>query len=142
MTKISVKAVLLGIVVDLGLSFALGALFGIGRAIVTSQRGGALALKVTETRADPIVLAASLVFGFAALILGGYVAGRIAGRDHLLHGSLVGAACIAVSLAMGNQGVPIWFTATAIALDVPMAAFGAVLAKRSGRADGQVTAGA
>src|SRR5512134_1338007 len=106
MARLSVKAVLIGVLADLVLSLALGVLvlFVWGRILVS--RGKTELEIAKELPADPMFLLIALVIGLTSLAAGGFVAGRIAGSNHLLHGALVGGIALAISLLIGSGSHP------------------------------------
>jgi hypothetical protein len=127
--RVSVKAVLAGVVVDFVLSMLLGILvvFVWGLAASRGKPVAAGAQVPTDTR----LLLIFLVIGLSALVLGAFVAARIAGRDHVLHGAVVGAISLAIGFLVGGSGNPSWFRILAVVLGIPMAILGAVLARRT-----------
>ena len=130
MTRVSVKAVFIGAVVDIVLSMVLGILAVLVWGFVATSHCMPLTASARELGTNTSLLLIFLVIGLSTLVLGGFVAGKIAGRDHVLHGSLVGAISLAIGLLIGGSGNPAWFTMTVVALDIPTAIFGALLARR------------
>ena len=138
MARVSVKAVLIGVGVDFGLSVV----FGIATVFIwdffRASRGRPMSGDVQDLMADTGFLVLSLVVGFATLAVGGFVAGKIAARDQVLNGAVVGATALAIGFLMSGGGYPRWFAVTARVLDVPVAVLGAVLARRTkGNADAE-----
>jgi hypothetical protein len=72
-----------------------------------------------------------LVIGLSALVLGAFVAGKIVGRDYVLHGALVGLVSLVIGLLIGGSANPPWVTIIVVTLDIPMAILGALLARRT-----------
>ncbi|HET6762278.1 MAG TPA: hypothetical protein VFH27_01370, partial [Longimicrobiaceae bacterium] len=54
---------------------------------------------VALMHASPGLQAASMAVGCLCSVLGGYVAARIAGRSHVLHGALSSYLCMAFGIA-------------------------------------------
>jgi uncharacterized membrane protein YwzB len=129
MARVSMKAVLAGVVVDFVLSMVLGILvvFVWGLAATGGKPLAANAQVATDTR----LLLIFLAIGLSALVLGAFVAGRIAGRDYVLHGALVGAISLAIGFMVGGSGNPSWFRIAVVVLNIPMAILGALLARRT-----------
>lgn len=116
--RVSVKAVAVGVIV-VGSSVVVGLGIVFVWAFVRARLGRPLS--AAEVRANPSFLVFSYVLVFLSLLLGGFLAGRIAKHDFLLNGALVGVVSVVVGiLTPGPTGS--W-------LDIPMAALGAVLAR-------------
>jgi hypothetical protein len=129
MTRVSAKAVFIGAVVDIVLSMCLGGLVVLVWSFVATSSGEPLTTSAPELGTNTSLLLIFLVIGLSALLLGGFVAGKIAKRDHVLHGFLVGTISLAAGLLIGGSANPAWFTTTVVALNIPTAIFGALLAK-------------
>ena len=102
MARVSVKAVLAGVVVDFVLSMVLGILvvFVWGFAASRGNPVVAGAQVATDTR----LLLIFLVIGLSALILGAFVAARVAGRDQVLHGPWRSASwLVTVGTQVGSE---------------------------------------
>jgi len=141
--KVSLGAILAGVIVDFVLSALVMVVVVLLWGFVVAEQGKSPATNPAAFAGDTRVLLISLAVGFGTLILGGFVAGRIARHDHLLHGVLVGTISLAVGLVLGSAGSPAWFRAIVIALDIPMAALGGLLARPARPAlDGKATTGA
>jgi hypothetical protein len=76
----------------------------------------------------------SVLLAWAVGTIGGaWVAARVAGRSHLLHGLIVGALLLAGAVAnMLSIPHPVWFWIVALLLFFPCASLGAMLAARRG----------
>ncbi|HEX7043969.1 MAG TPA: hypothetical protein VF203_05085 [Burkholderiales bacterium] len=132
MERIDLKALLFGIVADVGVTFVasvlLFALFAHGLVYPDMPPEEAdAAMQALLSRGD--FLLTSLVIGLACSALGGYVAARTAGRDLYLHAGLVGLASLLLGLLAGTRG-PIWFNVAGFLLVLPAALYGGYLADR------------
>lgn len=129
MPRLSVRAILAGVLADFALSVALGilVLFVWGRILVS--RGKTQTEIAREIPAKPTFLLIALVVGLTSLVAGGFLAGRIAGGNYLLHGALVGGIALFTSLLIGSGAHPAWFKTSSLLLEIPAATLGAMLAK-------------
>jgi hypothetical protein len=126
--KISIKAILIGTLVDIGGSILVGVVIAIVLGIDFLTSGGA-------------VLAASVVIGWGFTFLGGYVAARIAETAELMHSAIVGAIGVIFGLASWTW-YPVWVIVPGLALTIPMAMLGGHFARSKGeRANANVSAG-
>ena len=94
MSKISIKAIFAGGVVDVASSFALA----IPITIIATSRG-TNALKGTKFSVAEIVL------GLICSTFGGYIAGRVAKQDRLLNGALSSWLCTVLGICAVVSGV-------------------------------------
>lgn len=102
MSKLSIKAILLGSVVDVGASLLLGLFETIAAATridrihtPPDQFGAALAVVMHR----PLFLAVTMLTGIMMSLLGGYVAGRLAKHDEMLNGILSVWLCVLIGIA-------------------------------------------
>jgi hypothetical protein len=130
MARFSIKAIVIGVLANLALSLTLGVvvLFIWGRILVS--RGKTQLEIAKDLPADPRFLVIALVIGLLSLAVGGFVAGRIAGANHLWHGAFVGGIALAISLLIGGGSHPAWFKTSSLFLEIPAAALGALLARK------------
>ncbi len=104
LSDIRFDAVLVGAIVDnLGTTAAMLALM---TALTSTGISDAEALERIKTLSGLIL---TLIVGLGWTMLGGYVAGRMAKRDELLHGALVAAVGIVIALIFREEKVPLWF---------------------------------
>jgi hypothetical protein len=122
MARLNAKAILFGVLVDIGTSLAVGFVAGIVAAVM---HGGETADALTS---GPFLVVV-LTLGMAATLLGGFVAGRVAGARHALHGAIVGAIGVVFSLLTPGVPLPTWLVVTLNVLVIPVAVLGAMIAK-------------
>jgi len=130
--RINLKALLFGIVADIGVTFVASVLLLLlfAHDLVTPDMPPEEADAVMqELLARGDFLLASLAIGLACSTLGGYVAARTAGKDLYLHAGLVGIASLLLGLFTGASG-PFWFNVAGYVLVLPAALYGGYLADR------------
>ena len=119
-----------GAIVDIVLSVVLGTLVVLILGLLSTSSGEPLAANAPELGTNISLRLIFLVIGLSSLVLGAFVAGKIARRNHALHGILVGVVSLAVGLLIGVRRNPAWFTVAVVALNFPTAIFGSLLARR------------
>src|SRR5438046_346301 len=130
MSRLKVKAVVLGVLTDLGASMVLGLVIGVVGGAVLIARGTPSSALAAGLVSDWTILLLSLVAGLLAEAAGGFVAGRVARADHGFHGAAVGIVALASSWLLNSQAYPLWFNVASYVLVVPAAVIGALLARR------------
>lgn len=131
MTRFDPKAIIVAMLLSLALDvvggIALVTAFG---AQVTSQmspeEAQAAIRAVTETGG---FMFASLVYGTATTVFGGFVAARLARSHPYFNALAVGLLGLVLGLLMGGEA-PFWFEALAFLASVPAAVAGGHLALR------------
>jgi hypothetical protein len=126
-SRLSVKALAIGVCVDLFGSALFGALIGIVLRGAISGRGGPPGRPAEASAGMVLFLGVDLIGGLGFTILGGLAAGRIAGEGEILHGALIGIPSLILGLAFGGSE-PTWFQLTSLILVVPAGALGGLLA--------------
>ena len=136
MRSVSIKAVLIGGVVDVASSLALGIPFAIFRILRLHQtpmpRGGSASSAVTSL---PLYLS-ELFIGMCCSVLGGYVAARIAKHNELLNGTLSAYLSTILGifmLAAGLDSHPLYIQALLLASSPVLALSGGYLRLRQKR---------
>lgn len=71
-----------------------------------------------------------LIVGLSCTGMGGYVAGRMAGRTEVLHGALVAALGMIVALIFREGGIPAWYDIAGFVGMLPAGMAGGYLAQR------------
>jgi hypothetical protein len=124
LNKVSIKAFIVGAVVDNTVTFFLMNLL-------------AAALMSTGISEDEVMarmkstngMLLGLILGPGCTVLGAYVAGRIAQRAERLHGALVAVAGMMVALIFRDSGTPVWFDIAGFVLMLPAGLGGGYLAE-------------
>jgi hypothetical protein len=105
--------------------------------ILVTRRFGADATEedFDAIAASPEFLIGFFVLGTACTVLGGFVAGSRAGREHVRHGAWVGIVNIVLGLVLlaipqPDSEMPGWLDALGFVVVVPAAALGGYLALR------------
>jgi hypothetical protein len=132
---VRVRPVILGVVVDYVATQILIVLYlfaSLGKDGGVSEEAIEEALKKTLSSQDGLFTL--LLIGALGTILGGYIAGRMAGNDQVKHGALVGAASLILgALQAGATGaeslVPYWYQLLGYLLAIPAGALGGYLAQ-------------
>ena len=125
---IRVKAVLLGVLTDIGGSVVVGIVIGVVIGVVLAARG-VPANEIAARLHGVAVLIPSLVLGFGFTALGGYVAGRVAKQSEVLHGGIVGAIGIPFGLLFAAS-LPLWYSIVSIVGVVPFGMLGGLFARQ------------
>jgi hypothetical protein len=118
------KAVLFGFLVD-----TIGTL---GVALVLLFAMAARGLSENEVAArmhGPSGLLFMLILGLGFTVGGGYVAGRTARQEEILHGASVAGLGIVLGLFLRDPGVPLWYEAVSFAAMIPAGMAGGHLAR-------------
>ena len=77
-----------------------------------------------------------LIVGLSCTVMGGYFAGRIAGRAEILHGALVAVVGMILALVFRESGSPVWFDIAGFVGMLPAGMAGGSLAQRRSAAAG------
>ncbi len=126
--RISVKAVGLGALTDLvGSMLAMASV-----SMLVGVLGGpdVPAQEIERQLQRPGFMVPSLLLGLAFTTVGGFVAGRVSGRDETLHGAIVGSVSLVVSLLVWSlsTSVPASHAAVGLLGAVPLGLLGGYLA--------------
>ena len=124
--EVSLKAVFLGLVVDIVgtvvVGLVLGALLGM---YLISQ--GVAPDELSAQLEDPGYIVPGLVVGLSVTVLGGFIAGRVAGRSEVLHGGLVGMLGVVLGFPL-MVFYPEWYDAVSLITIIPCGMLGGRLA--------------
>lgn len=71
-----------------------------------------------------------LILGLSCTVLGGFFAGKMAGKAEVLHGVLVAIAGMAMALIFRESGTPLWFDVAGLVGMLPAGMAGGHLAQR------------
>jgi hypothetical protein len=134
MSRVSVKAVLIGGIVDIVASLVIGLLI----ALYAMCKFGALtgpSAQATLARVNasvPLRLA-QLAVGLLCSLLGGYVAGWVAKHDELLNAGLSAFLCVALGIWVILSGIasdPLWLQVLLLVASPGLAVVGGELRRR------------
>lgn len=103
-SNIKLKAVLLGVIVD-----NMGTLFLMTLLASALASTGIPEDEVTARMKSTNGLLLGLILGLGCTFLGGYVAGRTAKQNEVLHGALVAAVGMLIAFIFRESGIPAWF---------------------------------
>ncbi len=142
-TGVRIRPIIIGAVVDYAATYALITLYLILVYMKEPLENGgvpaeALQEALKEMLSSQEVLLDLLIIGALCTILGGYVAGRIAGTEEVKHGALVGAVSLIIGiLQTGMAGeasqVPYWHELLGYLLAIPAGALGGFFAQGRAR---------
>ncbi len=146
MSKVSVKAVLIGGIVDVASSGVLGIPLGVyviaSKGISRLPKEQMQAAVISTIHGSATLFAVQLLIGLGCSVLGGYIAARIAKHDELLNGIVASWLCVAIgvySLAAGKSSEPVVIGLLLIAITPACYLLGSYLRLRSVRAGGAST---
>lgn len=70
-----------------------------------------------------------LILGLSFTLIGGYVAGRTAGRIEILHGAIVAGIGLVPGLFFREPGLPLWYETISFAAMIPIGMAGGYIAR-------------
>ena len=70
-----------------------------------------------------------LILGLGFTLIGGYVAGRTAGRFEILHGAIVAGIGLVLGLFFREPGLPLWYEMVSFAAVIPVGMAGGYIAR-------------
>lgn len=130
MSRINIKALLLGTLLVLALSFMVGAALVAVQGVLLAMEGQSeeqIMQALTELTDDDGYLVWSMLLGGLVSVLGGYVAGRIAGVYPYFNGLAVGVVSTLVGFAFWDD-LPLWLNLASIIVTPACCVLGAHLA--------------
>lgn len=127
MKDVSIKAVLLGFLVDVGAT-AIIVIVAVVAALFAKPGLFADEQALEAAFSSTGVLLAGLAVGLLCTMLGGFVAGSVAKKAHYLNSGLVGALGLLVGVAFVGQS-PLWYDIVTFTAVIPAAVLGGHLAK-------------
>ncbi len=112
------------------------ATFAVAAALIFAMTEAGIPEKEIAARMNGLSgLLLMLIFGLGFTVMGGYIAGRKAGRSELLHGAIVAGAGIILGLFLRDTSLPVWYEIVSFAGMIPAGMAGGYLARhRTGRA--------
>jgi hypothetical protein len=131
MTRFDPKAIIIAMLLSLALDVVGGVALVVSFGLqVTSQMTPEETQAAIEaiTRTDGFIFA-SLLWGTATTVFGGFVAARVARSHPYFNALAVGVVGLVLGLLMGGQA-PFWFDALAFLVSVPAAVAGGHIALR------------
>lgn len=131
--KIHPKAVLLGTLVDIAGTLVVGIIIAMIALGMYVSDGGDIDTFEGDIYSNTLLLLFAMTLGFGFTVLGGYIAGRIAGGSPLFNASLVGLAGIIIGLFFWGEG-PLWSDIAGILLSIPAAYLGGMIAVKRKKA--------
>lgn len=127
--RLSIKALALGVLTDIGGSLLYGGVLGVVFGIYFAMHD--LPENEITIRLQGLgFLIPSLLIGLAFVALGGYVAGRIAKAHEVLHGGLVGGLSLLMGLFFWSS-TPLWYGIAGVLACVPCGMLGGRFATNS-----------
>jgi len=124
-SDVKFKAVLVGVIVDNAGTLLL--MTTLAAALVST---GLSEDEVMRRMRSTSGLLLGLIIGLSFTVLGGYFAGRIAGRAEVLHGLLVAVMGMVIALIFRESDIPAWFHMVASAGMLPAGIAGGYLAQK------------
>jgi fructose-specific phosphotransferase system IIC component len=137
MSKVSVKGVLIGGVVDVVTSVVLDfpfAFYIMSKLDLSRVPKNQIGARITAALHGNLPLyVGQLLLGLACSVLGGYIAARLAKRDELLNGLLSSWLCVALgvySMASGKDSNALWVQVFLLVASPACALLGGALMRR------------
>jgi hypothetical protein len=125
LSDIKIKAVIVGAIVDNA-----GTLFVMTLLATALVSTGLSEDEVMSRMKSTSGLLLGLIIGLGCTVLGGYTAGRMAGRAERVHGALVAVIGMTIALIFRDSGVPTWFDVLGFAAMPPAGIAGGRLAQQ------------
>jgi hypothetical protein len=125
LSDIKLKAVIVGVIVDNAGTLLLMTL--LAAALVST---GFSEDEVMSRMKSTSGLLLGLIVGLSCTVLGGYFAGRIAGRSEVLHGVLVAVLGMVAAVIFRESGIPLWFDIAGFAGMLPAGMAGGYLSEK------------
>ena len=131
---LSKTAIAIGLAVDLVGTIAIAmSVFFVAAIVVAAKRQNVEGV-MDDWFQDTTVLVTLMLIGVLGTVAGGFVTGKVAGRDHIRHAVWMGAiltvfAAILELLPDDGQPEPLWITAAGYVLTLPAAVVGGALAR-------------
>lgn len=133
MKNIDLKWVALAFLAELGLDAVIGTLLlaFMGREVFVAGMSGEEVEAATKAlTASTDYLLASMVFGTATTVAGGFLAARLAKTFPYYNGLGIGLLGLTFGMLFWGQS-PLWYSAFGVLVTVPASIYGAHLAKKS-----------
>ena len=124
--RLRFKAILLGVLAD-----TIGTLTVATALFLAMAAAGFPEAEITVRMRGFSGLMLMLILGLSFTLVGGYVAGRTAGRIEVLHGAIVAGIGLVLGLFLRESGLPLWYEAVSFAAMVPIGMTGGYIARES-----------
>jgi hypothetical protein len=125
MSGISIKAVAIGVAIDIGGTFLAGVLFTIVYTVVLMSQGVATPADLQHRmQSDQSFYVVSLILGTGFLVGGAFAAARIARAREIAHAGLVGAVAMvmgALIVFVDTSVYPSWYIPVSFGMTPPVA---------------------
>ncbi len=126
--ELSFKAIVWGVLVD-----TVGTLIVATALLLAMAASGLPEAEITKRLYGLSGLMLMLIVGLGFTLIGGYVAGRTAGRIELLHGAIVAGVGLVLGLFLREPNLPLWYETISFAAMIPAGMTGGYFA-REGKA--------
>lgn len=131
MKKVSIKGVVLGSIVTLGLDTFATIILAIvfeKQVVKTGMTNQQVAEAMAGVSRGMDFLIASLVIGTLTTVVGGYIAARVAKKNFYLNSSIIGFIGIVLGIVFSGSS-PVWLNVAAFITVIPAALAGGLIAK-------------
>jgi hypothetical protein len=124
----SIKGIVLGILVDRGATFLIQVFYMFLVFFVFAMR------KVPKEDwerllREPSLALPGMFLGLACTVLGGYIAGKIAGRAGMLHGAIMAVPGFVIGFNLSDSFPP-WYNVISLTFIIPMGMLGGLIAQQ------------
>lgn len=135
--KLSLKAIILGLVVDFVGTMAFFIVAGIIASVIYILRGNDINNFVSDYYSNILLMTASLILGLLFTFLGGFVTGKLSKGYELQNSTAFGIIGLVLGLFFCSE-LPFWYNLLGFLLIVPCAYAGGVVAQRINRRTSQI----
>ena len=124
--RLRFKAILWGVLVD-----TIGTLIVATALVLALAASGIPEAEITARMHGFSGLMLMLILGLGFTLIGGYVAGRTAGRFEILHSAIVAGIGLIMGLFFREPGLPLWYEMVSFAAVIPLGMAGGYIARES-----------
>jgi hypothetical protein len=131
--QISIKAIVLGVFIDLGLSIIFTLVVGFIYVTHAVKEGVSLAHVQDVILSSDSFFVVCLIGGFVIVTICGFITARLSKQAELLNAAVFGFVGIvlgAIMVLLEERSYPLWFNLTSFLLIVPCAVLGGYLSQR------------
>jgi hypothetical protein len=122
--RLRFKAILLGVLAD-----TIGTLTVATALFLTMAAAGIPESEIIVRMRGFSGLMLMLILGLSFTLVGGYIAGRTAGRIEILHGAIVAGIGLVLGLFFREPGLPLWYETVSFAAMIPIGMAGGYIAR-------------